>query len=89
MRKNKIDTIVNLTEEQKKNIMDEITYFFSSEYEEEIGIIKQTKILELFIEQLAPIIYNKALDDVMLWYKKQQDNMETDFYSLYKDNLLR
>lgn len=28
MRTNKIDTIVNLSEEQKKIIMDEIAYFF-------------------------------------------------------------
>lgn len=85
MRKNKIDTIANLSEEQKKIIMDEIAYFFQSEFEEEIGILKQPQILDLFVEQLAPIVYNKALDDAMRWYKQQQDNMEADYYSLYKE----
>ncbi len=85
MRKNNINTSVNLSEEQKKKIMDEITYFFRSEYEEEIGIIKQMQILDLFVEQLAPIVYNKALDDAMRWYKQQQDNMESDYYSLFKE----
>lgn len=38
------------------------------------------------MEQMALIIYNKALDDAILWYKQQQDNLETDYYSLYKGN---
>lgn len=84
--RNKADrAAVNLTEEQKKKLMDEIHDFFHSEYGENIGIIKQSSILDLFMEQLAPVIYNKALDDAMLWYKRQQDNLETDFYSLYRE----
>lgn len=84
--RNKADrAAVNLTEEQKKKLMDEIHDFFHSEYGEDIGIIKQSSILDLFMEQLAPVIYNKALDDAMLWYKRQQDNLETDFYSLYRE----
>lgn len=85
MRRNTINAI-SLTEEQKKAIMSEIAYFYQSEYEEEIGIIKQSQILDLFMEQLAPIVYNKALDDAMLWYKRQQDNLESDYYLLYKEN---
>lgn len=84
--RNKADrAAVNLTEEQKKKLMDEIHDFFHSEYGEDIGIIKQSNILDLFMEQLSPVIYNKALDDAMLWYKRQQDNLETDFYSLYRE----
>lgn len=84
MRKENINN-VNLTEEQKKNIMQEIEIFFREEYDEDIGIIKQQKLLDLFTEQLAPIVYNKALDDAILWYKRQQDNLEADFYTLYKE----
>ena len=49
------------------------------------GIIKQQRIMELFMEQLAPMIYNKALDDAMMWYKRMQDNLEADYYALYKE----
>lgn len=85
MRKENTNVIVNLAEEQKKNLMQEIEIFFREEYDEEIGIIKQQKLLDLFMEQLAPSIYNKALDDAILWYKRQQDNLEADYYSLYKE----
>ena len=87
MRRNRIDTTkVELTDEQKKRLMNEIHEFFLSEYEEDIGIIKQQHILELFTEELATVIYNKALDDAMLWYKRQQENIEADYYLLYKES---
>ena len=85
MRSQTVRTAVRLTEEQKKLLMGEIHDFFHSEYGEDIGMIKQSNILDLFLEQLAPVVYNKALDDAMLWYKRQQDNLEADFYSLYKE----
>lgn len=86
MRRNRIDnTKVNLTDEQRKRLMDEIHDVFLSEYEEDIDIIKQQRILDLFTEELAAIVYNKALDDAMLWYKRQQENAEADYYALYKE----
>ncbi len=86
MKKNQLDrTCVNLTDEQKKAIMDQIHNFFLEEYDEDLGIIKQQRIFDMFAEELAPIVYNKALDDAMLWYKRQQENLEADFYSLYKE----
>lgn len=84
MRKDNMN-YVSLTDEQKKNLMQEIEVFFREEYDEDIGIIKQQKLLDLFAEQLAPIVYNKALDDAILWYKRQQDNLEADYYTLYKE----
>lgn len=84
MRKNDT-TVVTLTEEQKQLLMEQIHDFFDAEFDDDIGIIKQSRILDLFVEQLAPFVYNKALDDAMLWYKRQQDNLESDFYSLYKE----
>ena len=77
--------VIHLTDEQKKSMMEDIAYFFDSEYDEQIGLIKQMRILEFFTEELAPVIYNKALDDMMVWYKRQQDNLESDFYALYHD----
>lgn len=86
MKRTKLDmTTVELTDEQRKALMDEIHSFFLSEYGDDMGMIKQQRILELFTENLASVIYNKALDDAMLWYKRQQDNLEADYYSLYKD----
>ena len=75
---------VPLTAEQKKKIKEEITAFYLDVRGTELGIIEQEQLVELFTETLAPIIYDKALDDVRKWYSRQQENMESDYYLLYK-----
>lgn len=79
------EQIINLSEEQKQKLMAEIHDFFDAEYGESIGIIKQSRILDLFLEQLGPVIYNKGLDDALRMLKQAQENFEVDFYTLYKD----
>lgn len=85
MIRKSINTVIQLSDEQKKQITDEIKAFYLDVRGDEIGIIEQQQILELFVEQLAPIVYNKALDDAQRWYRNQQNNMEADYYLLYKE----
>ena len=51
---------------------------------EEIGLIEQMQLLDLFEEKMAPVIYNRALDDAKRWFVQRMDNMDGDFYELYK-----
>lgn len=78
-------TVIQLTDEQKRSLMEEIQAFYLDERDEEIGIIHQQQLVDLFLEKLAPIVYNRALDDAMKWYKIQQDNIESDYYLLYRE----
>lgn len=66
-------------------LREEIRDFYLSERDEEIGIIQQQEILDFFTERLAPVIFNKALDDARRWYHQQQENLGSDYYSLYMD----
>lgn len=84
MQSRKSGSFITLSDVEKTKMLDEIKAFYLDERDEEIGIIQQQQILDLFLEYLAPIAYNKGLDDAMLWYKRQQENMESDFYLLYK-----
>ena len=85
MVRKSLNTIMELTEDQQKNIAKEIKEFYYESRGEEIGIIEQQQLMELFLTHLAPIIYNKALDDTVKWYKHQQETMESDFYLLYRE----
>lgn len=77
--------VLELSEEEKKQLRAEIGSFFSEELELETGMIRQQLILDFFIEQLGPMIYNRALDDAQRWYRRQQENLESDFYIMYKN----
>ena len=74
-----------LTDDQKKAMKEEIHAYFLDERDEDIGIILQEGLLDLFMDRLAPIVYNKALDDAKMWFSRRMDDVETDFYELYKN----
>ena len=80
MRENTFD----FSPEEKKKMQEEIIYFFQEEREEELGIIGAETILDFFLDVLGETIYNKALDDVKLWLTRNVENMEIDYYALYK-----
>lgn len=84
MRRN-LNEVIRLNDAQKKQLINEIKAFYLEVRGEEIGMIEEQQLIDLFCEHLAPIVYNKALDDSMRWLKEQFGNLETDYYLLYKD----
>ena len=74
-----------LNEQDKARMCDEIAAFFREEHDLELGVIGTGKILDFFQEMLGERVYNRALDDSKKFYERYADNMETDYYALYKD----
>ena len=72
-------------EKEKTRMCDEIAAFFKEEHDLELGVIGTGRILDFFQEMLGDRVYNKALDDAKKFYEKYADNMETDYYALYKE----
>ncbi|MDE7113732.1 MAG: DUF2164 domain-containing protein, partial [Acetatifactor sp.] len=62
MTRRNLNEVIRLSDEQKKQIAGEIKAFYLDVRGEEIGLIEEQQIIELFCEHMAPIIYNKALD---------------------------
>lgn len=77
--------MIKLTDKEKEMLREEISSFYLDIRGEQIGIIEKEQLLDLFAENLAPLIYNRALDDAKNWYQQQQNNMEMDYYMLYKE----
>ncbi len=75
----------SFADEQKKQMLGEITQFFKEEHEIELGLIGSERIFDFLQETLGRRIYNKALDDAKKFYENYAGNMEADFYSLYKN----
>lgn len=80
-----MNSMIRLSDEQKKAIKEEIHAYYLDERGEDIGIILQEGLLDLFMEQLAPIIYNKALDDAKVWFSRRMDDVNADYYELYRE----
>ena len=76
---------IRLNDREKKQLADEIKAFYLDQRGEEIGMIEQMQLLELFEQHLAPIIYNRALDDAKQWFSQMMENADSDYYVLYKN----
>ena len=85
MKKTRKQAQIKLSDRQKEKMQEEIKAFYLDVRGEEIGMIEQMHLMELFEEKLAPIIYNRALDDAKLWFGQMMDNMDSDYYALYKN----
>lgn len=76
---------IKLSDSQREKLNAEIKSFYLEERGEEIGMIEQMQLMELFEQKLAPIIYNRALDDAKKWFAQMMDNIDADYYALYKN----
>jgi Uncharacterized conserved protein (DUF2164). len=76
----------DLSPEQKKELREEIIYFFQEERGEDLGIIGADTVLDFFLDVLGETVYNKALDDVKRWLTRTVENAESDYYALYKSS---
>ncbi|HLV08740.1 MAG TPA: DUF2164 domain-containing protein [Halanaerobiales bacterium] len=84
MKNKNILSEFDLSDEDKQKLLEEIKYYFEQERDEKIGIIASGKLLEFFLNTMGKYIYNKALDDIKKWYDKRMENIETDFFAMYK-----
>lgn len=76
---------IKLSDSQREKLNAEIKAFYLEERGEEIGMIEQMQLMELFEQKLAPIVYNRALDDAKRWFAQVMDNVDADYYALYKN----
>lgn len=85
MKKRESLSKIKLSDMQKEKLNAEIKAFYITERGEEIGMIEQIQLIDLFEEKMAPIIYNKALDDAKKWFAQMLENIDSDYYALYKN----
>ncbi len=85
MKKRESLNKVRLSDLEREKLMGEIKAFYLDARGEEIGIIEQMQVLELFEEKMAPIVYNRGLEDAKRWFAQVMDNAESDYYALYKE----
>lgn len=75
---------IELSKEKKEKMLKEIKAFFLDEMDEDIGDLKAEMALDFMSDKIGSEIYNQALLDSKLWFKKKLDDLEADFYTLEK-----
>ena len=78
-------TDIKLEKEQKDKAIRDIQWYFEKEREEEIGNLGAELILDFFLKEIAPTIYNEGLTDAKAWFTSKLADLDIDFMILEKD----
>lgn len=64
---------IKLTKEKERYMIDEIKRYFSTERDEDLGVLSSSLMLNFIIEKLAPEFYNQGVYDA---HKYMSDRCE-------------
>ena len=54
---------IKFEDETQKHLLESIKRFFASEMDEDIGDLKAMLVLEYFVAEIGPSVYNQAIAD--------------------------
>ena len=52
-----------ISDEKRQQAIDDLIYYFESERNEKIGVIAAEQLLDFFLENVSPDVYNRGLSD--------------------------
>ncbi|MDQ0172570.1 DUF2164 domain-containing protein [Paenibacillus tundrae] len=73
---------LKLTKEQQDDAIRTIQSYFEEERGEELGDLAAWGVLDLFMTQLAPYIYNQAVTDARTTANQRMASLEEDLFAL-------
>lgn len=76
---------MKLPKEQRDQMIRLIQAYFETERGETIGDLAADGVLDFFMTQLSPYVYNQALSDCRLLVNQRMVSLEEDIYALEKN----
>lgn len=74
--------MINLSEAEKQRIIPLIQHYFEEERGEQIGMLAAEFLLDFFMAEIGPFIYNKAITDARTILKDKIAEFEYRLYEL-------
>ena len=73
-----------LTKEQKEKSINDIIAFYLDERDEHVGIIGANNLLDMVLQDIAPHVYNNAIEDTQRLLTKQTEEFDFELNLLKK-----
>jgi uncharacterized protein (DUF2164 family) len=59
---------VKLAEETERRLVASVKRFFEEELDEPVGDLKAMRVLDFFVREVAPSVYNQAIADAQAYF---------------------
>ena len=76
--------LIRLPKEEKVEIIKNVQTYFELERSESIGDLGAEQLIDFFIKELGPHLYNKAIDDARIMINERLIQIEDELYTLEK-----
>jgi uncharacterized protein (DUF2164 family) len=71
---------IELSKEARKAAVTSIERYFSENMEEKIGNVTADSLLQFFLEEVGPSIYNQAVSDVQVRLQSRIMELDVEIY---------
>jgi uncharacterized protein (DUF2164 family) len=71
---------IEIPDDARKRAMASIKRFFAEEIDQEIGDLKATLVLDYFLKELGPTVYNKAIADARAFFEARVVDLDSVCY---------
>jgi len=71
---------IKITPEKKKQFIYSIRKYFEENLDEEIGDLKADLLLDFFLKEIAPTVYNQAVADAQIYFQDKTNDLELTVY---------
>jgi uncharacterized protein (DUF2164 family) len=62
---------IKLDKDAEKYLTDSIKRFFAEELDDDIGDLKALSVLDFFVRELGPSVYNQAIADAQTYFQEK------------------
>ncbi len=71
---------IRLTDLRRERMLRSLKKFYVEKLDQEIGDLAADQILDFFVKELGPAVYNQAIQDARAFIQGKLDDLEGDFY---------
>lgn len=71
---------IRLSDERRADLVSRVQAYLRENFEEEAGDLKAGLMLEFFVKELGPAVYNQAIKDAHDFVAEKLVDLEGEFY---------
>ena len=71
---------IDLSEARKRAILSSFVGFYADVLDEELSTYQAERVLEFFIKELGPPVYNQAIQDARRFMLEKLEDLDAEFY---------
>ena len=71
---------IRLTDDRRARVLRSMRAFFEDELDLDLGDLRAARILDFFVKELGPPVYNQAIQDARAFLGDKLDLLEAEFF---------